>query len=184
MKKYFITLFFLSLFSGNLLLAQDYKTGIGLRCGWLGGLTVKHFISDGTALEGILSSGWGYHGYQFTGLYEKHKAAFTKDDAKGFFWYYGGGAHFAWGYKYKVWINTSNGQVLSGYWDDHRYSAFGVDGIFGLEYKVEDVPVTFSVDIKPFIEFSNYNNYPFHFWDGAFTIRFIIDKQEDKKEKK
>lgn len=63
MKKYYIIFLFLSAFGINQLSAQEYKTGIGLRGGWIGGLTVKHFIKEGKALEGIFSSGWGYRGY-------------------------------------------------------------------------------------------------------------------------
>lgn len=171
MKKYYVLLFLISSLVLNELSAQDYKTGIGLRGGWIGGLTVKHFIKEGKALEGIFSSGWGYRGYQITGLYEVHKAAFTKDEVKGFFWFYGAGAHFGGGYKYKEWHPTGS---WTGYYTDHRYSTFGIDGIFGLEYKIEEIPITLSLDIKPFIEFSNYSNYPFRFWDGAFSIRFVF----------
>jgi len=56
----------LSMFSSGL--AQDYKTGIGLRGDYFNGLTVKHFIASKAAIEGILSSRW--QGFQVTGLYE------------------------------------------------------------------------------------------------------------------
>ena len=47
--------------------AQDYNTGIGLRGGLSNGLTIKHFISSNTALEGIISTRW--RGLELTGLY-------------------------------------------------------------------------------------------------------------------
>lgn len=158
--------------------SQDYKTGIGLRGGWLGGLTGKHFIKEGRAIEAILSSGWGWRGYQITALYEIHKAAFTKEEAKGFFWYYGGGLHFG-GYRYKEnFLEWHPIQPTGGYYTTyhktHTYSAFGIDGIFGLEYRIADVPVTLSLDIKPFIELTTYNGYPMRFWDGAFSIRYVF----------
>lgn len=172
MKKinYSICVFVVLCLSYNLTFSQDYKTGIGLRGGWIGGLTVKHFIKEGRALEGIFSSGWGWRGYQITGLYEIHKAAFTNDGIEGFFWFYGAGAHFAGGYKYTKWHPDGS----KGYYDTYNYSAFGIDGIFGLEYKIEEIPVTLGLDIKPFIEFSNYRGYPFRFWDGAFSIRYVF----------
>ncbi len=175
MKKYYVILFFISAFGIGQMPAQDYKTGVGLRGGWIGGITAKHFIQEGRALEGIFSSGWGWRGYQITGLYEIHKAAFTKDDVKGFFWFYGAGAHFGGGYIDEKWHPTG---TYTGYYDTYHYSAFGIDGIFGLEYKIEDIPVTLGLDIKPFIEFSNYRDYPFHFWDGAFSIRYVFGKNE------
>ena len=39
---------------GTEAMAQDYQTGVGLRLGVSNGLTVKHFLSDRAALEGIL----------------------------------------------------------------------------------------------------------------------------------
>lgn len=76
MKKLGLTvLFAVSLFFiGN---AQDYNTGIGLRGGFTNGLTVKHFISEKAALEGILASRWS--GFEITGLYEIHNRAFDTD---------------------------------------------------------------------------------------------------------
>ncbi len=158
--------------------AEGYKTGIGLRGGWLGGLTAKHFIKEGRAIEGIFSSGWGWRGYQITALYEIHKAAFTKDDVKGFSWFYGGGIHFG-GYRYREpfleWHPTAgNTGYYTTYYKNRNYSAFGIDGIFGLEYKIEEVPFTIGLDIKPFIEFTTYDAYPMRFWDGAFTIRYTF----------
>ena len=171
MVKYSLALFCALLIVTNNICAQDYKTGIGLRGGWTGGLTAKHFIKEGKALEGILSTGWNWRGYQLTGLYEIHKAAFTKDDVEGFFWYYGAGAHIGWAYSYQQWHPTG---TWTGYWETHYYTAIGVDGIFGLEYKIQELPVTISLDVKPFIEFSDYRDYPFHFWDAGFSIRYIF----------
>ena len=36
---------------------EGYETGIGLRGGNEGGLTIKHFIQDGAAIEGIFFAG-------------------------------------------------------------------------------------------------------------------------------
>ena len=73
--------------------AQDYNTGIGLRAGFYNGLTVKHFISQKIALEGLLSSRW--RGFEITGLYEIHNQAFNTDRLN---WYIGFGGHVGfWG---------------------------------------------------------------------------------------
>ena len=172
------------IFNADSAFAQDYKTGIGLRGGWLGGLTAKHFVKDGRAIEGILSSGWGWRGYQFTALYEIHKAAFTKDDVKGFFWFYGGGLHFGrYPYKkyYSEWHPTQgNTGYYTYYHDNYNYSTFGIDGIFGLEYKIDEVPITLSLDVKPFIEFVTYGDYPVRFWDGGFSIRYVFGGGKEK----
>ena len=152
--------------------SQGYKNAVGLRGGWVGGITGKHFLDDDRAIEGILSSGWGWRGFQLTGLYEIHKEAFTKEDAENFFWYYGAGAHIG-DYVYKRWHPTG---FTTGYYDRYPYATIGIDGIFGLEYRIQDLPVTLSLDVKPFIEIPTFHKYaiPYHFWDSAFTIRYVF----------
>ena len=175
MKKVFIiicTLFFCVSGAENSF-SQDYKTSIGLRGGWTSGITAKHFFSESRAIEGIFSSGWRdkWSGYQITGLYEIHKAAFTKDDAEGFFWFYGAGAHFATGYRVEYWHETGK---YTGYYDHYSYSTIGIDGIFGLEYKIADLPITLGVDLKPFFEIPTMRGPALGFWDAAFSIRYVI----------
>ena len=40
--------------------AQAYNTAVGLRLGSSSGLSVKHFISQDAAIEGILHTRWRY----------------------------------------------------------------------------------------------------------------------------
>lgn len=170
MKKIFFFLFFLS---GILLShAQEYKSAIGIRGGWTSGFTAKHFIKDARALEVILSSGYRYRGFQITGLYEIHKPAFAKDDVEGLFWFYGGGAHFGGGYHYDH-LHYNNG-VFGGSYHEHNYVAFGVDLIFGIEYKIEEIPITLGLDVKPFFDFVTDRDSPYGFWDSALSIRFVF----------
>lgn len=150
-----------------------YKTGIGLRGGWEGGLTVKHFMGDKKAIEGILSRGWGWGGYRITGLYEIHKSF---PGADGLDWFYGAGAHIG-SYNEKYYgYKCYNG----GYYDNkgnwhpggcRRYLTLGIDGILGLEYQFTEIPFTLGVDIKPYIDLVGWND---HFADGAFSLRYTI----------
>ena len=73
MKKIILT-FTLVIFLSAFASAQDYNTGVGLRLGFSNGLTVKHFVSQRSAFEGILSTRW--RGFELTGLYEVHNNAF------------------------------------------------------------------------------------------------------------
>ena len=156
MKKFALTLLFAVclLFAGN---AQDYRTGIGFRAGFSSGLTVKHFVTPKGALEGILSSRWG--GLEITGLYEIHNRAFDTDRLN---WYFGFGAHIGfWNGKKVPWSET-----------DDQYTVVGVDGILGLEYNFEEVPINLSIDWKPELNFYGYEG----FWadGGALSIRYIF----------
>jgi len=141
------TIVVLSLLSltGN---AQGYKTAIGIRGGIITpGLTIKHFIKDDAALEGIVAT--RYRGFSFTLLYEKHKSnAFEYSQLA---WYYGAGGHVA-----------SYDQYYYGYYKNGSYYrdgfhgnvlSLGINGIVGLEYHFEEIPFTHSLDAMPYFDF-------------------------------
>lgn len=138
---------------------KDYKVGIGFRAGPMAGLSVKYFISDRQAIEGIYSSRW--HGTLIQGLYEINKDAFNTKDVN---FYYGCGAHF--GY----W-NLSNNEH-PWYTDHGVHSAVGIDGIVGLEYSFDEIPMSISLDWKPMFNVINYTG----FWmdNIGLTLRFDI----------
>jgi hypothetical protein len=138
--------------------AQDYTTGIGFRGGLSNGLTVKHFISSNTAIEGILSTRW--QGFEITGLYEIHNEAFNTDQLK---WYYGFGGHIGfWDGNNASWADNK----------DKSYTVIGIDGILGLEYSFKEVPINLSLDWKPTFNLIGYSG----FWGdgGALSIRYIF----------
>jgi len=123
--------------------SSSYNTAIGIRAGETSGLTIKQFIGGRHALEGIL--GVWYHGFSATLLYEHHTNAF---DQAGLNWYYGIGGHFS--------AQSSRSYFYSRYDRYDRYEVgavgVGVDGIFGLEYKIPRAPIAISLDLKPYVE--------------------------------
>ncbi len=132
-----------SFFKAPPALGNTYSTAIGLRGGETSGLTIKHFVGSSTAIEGIL--GLWNSGFHATVLLEKHVNAFGIESLN---WYYGGGGHFA----------IDNGNKYYGYGrrrgDFYTNGSFGlgVDGIIGLEFKIPQVPIALSLDLKPYIE--------------------------------
>lgn len=80
MKKFFITILltFFAFLSTN---AHDYKTGIGLQGGFAQGVTLKHFVSEKSALEGIIANHW--EEFEVKGLYEIHRRALQVDRLNG-----------------------------------------------------------------------------------------------------
>lgn len=120
----------------------NYKTAIGIRAGGTSGVTVKQFVGETKAFEGIVGI-WN-RGLSLTGLYENY----TSTTTPGLNWYFGGGAHVSF-------------ETGTSYYVHHRYYdyynndggvGFGVDGIVGLEYKISPIPFALSLDIKPFFE--------------------------------
>jgi len=132
-----------------------YQTAIGLRVGETSGLTLKHFMSSRNAIEGLIG---GYsHTLSATILYERYAQAF---DVEGLNWYYGGGGHMA--FRHVHWRNHPHHN------HDHEYCTFwrcydahddpefglGIDGIFGMEYKIPPIPIAISLELKPYLEFT------------------------------
>ena len=135
--------------------SQNYTTAIGLKGGYpgFGTLNIKHCLTSNTALEGSLG------GFSKAGL---GSGAFVIVDYEinnnlesGFTWHYGGGA-------------------LLGFTNDLSGDSFlhtGINGIVGLEYTFEDVPINCSIDTGPFIFFSPYVSFA---WGGGLSIRYAI----------
>lgn len=136
--------------TGTGLFAQsNYNTAIGLRAGETSGLTIKHFIGDQTALEGILGA-WR-HGFSATLLFEKHQSI---SNLGALNLYYGAGGHLAFENSYYNRYYYENRKYY--YYDYYSKGGMGIgiDGIIGLEYKIPNIPVAFSLDLKPFVEFN------------------------------
>lgn len=147
MRKSAILLLFIAslLFFSKRSLAQDYQTAVGLKFSYEYGPSVKYFIDKDAALEGEL--GLRSHGVVFTGLWEKHLAAFDVEKLK---FYYGFGAHIGG-------IGAGTYKRFNG--DDINYTnnsiLLGADGVVGLEYIIPKSPIGVSVDLNPRFELAN-----------------------------
>lgn len=133
--------------------AQEYETAVGLRGGLYNGVTVKHFLTTKSAVEGIAATRW--EGFNVTGLYELHKyAAF---DVNRLNWFYGVGAHLG------SWAKDN----IIGY-----QLSIGFDAILGLEYNLEEIPINLSIDWKPTFNLTGYSGPSFD--GGAISIRYML----------
>ena len=159
-KQLLPILFFGILFFTMNVKAQNYQTAVGLRFGGLtNGLTIKHFVSNKTALEGIVS--FGQDNFVLTGLFEKHTGV---DHSSLFNLYYGIGGHvgfFRDGSRYYYQNNSLY----------YTSTVAGIDGILGLGYKFQHAPINIGMDFKPFIDF--YNGSIIYF-DGAVSVRYTF----------
>lgn len=144
----------LFLAAGLLLAGQtkaQYNTAIGLRAGESSGITIKHFINNGAALDFLVS--FFPNDLGVFCLYEKHQQI---GNAAGLNFYYGAGGHLAFNTYRSVYYHDRYGR----YWWYHNREGFGlgIDGIVGLEYKIPSIPLAFSLDLKPYIEFNTDRN--------------------------
>ncbi len=137
---------------------QPYEAAIGGRISNGLGLTYKKSLKDNKALEFIVSFP-SFDGIRASALYEMHESI---EDVKGLRWYYGGG----------VIVRYYNFEFL----DD--YFAFGVSGIAGLEYKLNNKPLLLSIDYAPgiyiFDTFANFG-YGADWGSGVgLSVRYIL----------
>lgn len=131
--------------------SQSYTTALGIKF-YPGAISLKHFVSNKNALEGI-----GYFwekGFRITGLYEIHGAI---SGAPGLKWYIGPGAHL-------------------GFYND-KYgggSTAGIDGVLGLDYKIKNAPINLSLDWQPSFEFGDKYGHGFSGNWGGFAVRYTF----------
>lgn len=138
-----------------------YTAAIGLRGGFLYGISYKQFLNARGAIEAILGTRW--QGYSLTGLFEYQKETKFSEDLD---WYVGFGAH-AGTYEERYFLTNVAKKNSS-----KSVVAIGVDAVVGAEYKVVKVPVTFGLDFKPFMDLVNGNQ---NYLDAALTIRYTFN---------
>lgn len=113
---------------------SDYSTAVGLRVGDIDfrgvGITGKHFFTENNVGEAILT--FYDSAFFISALYEYHKDI---PEAEGLKWLVGIGPF--------VGIPDGGGDA-----------AFGVTPIVGLDYKINDVPLNFTVDWRPHFVFT------------------------------
>ena len=135
---------------------QTYKNAIGGRLGTANGITYKTFMTGDRALDFILNfrSNNNFSTFRFTGLYEIHNDI---NNAPGLRWYYGPGVTVG-SRKYKP---TDDSDLL-----------VSLDGVLGLDYKFDGVPINLALDWKPAIEITP--NTEFDAEGFGLSIRFTF----------
>ncbi|PLX12835.1 MAG: hypothetical protein C0598_05260 [Marinilabiliales bacterium] len=150
-----------------------YEQRLGIRMGYTSGITGKIIKDRRVALEGML--GFRKGGMQIYGLIERQKPLIV-DGIHDFQIYFGGGAHL--GYvngidRYRSY-NSPNGVV---YYEERVVGpVIGLDGIFGVEYTLLKVPITFTASFKPFFELQSFYKFKANFYDFAFVIKYTFRK--------
>jgi hypothetical protein len=133
--------------------SSTYTTALGVKF-YPGAISLKHFVDNTVALEGI-GSFWDY-GFRVTGLYEFH---YDIRDVQGLKWYIGPGVH----------VGFYNNL------DNHGgATSFGIDGVLGLDYKFTGAPINMSLDWQPSFEFGNNFNNGFAGNWGGLGIRYTF----------
>ena len=129
---------------------SPYQNAIGIKV-WDGlGISYKHFFTEKGAIEAIAF--FSGHGFRSSGLYEFH---FPISAEPGLRWFVGPGLHLG---AY----DKSHGDGLY----------FGIDGILGMEYNFQKIPLNLSIDWQPAVEFGNDRGF-MGSW-GGLAARYIF----------
>lgn len=136
--------------------AQSYKSAIGLRGGDPSGVSFKTFLNSTNALELVVGTGYWGHNFAITGFYEWQKPTNWTPNLD---WFIGPGAHV-------------------GFWNDYYKNEYGtsiligVDGIIGLEYTLDDIPLNFALGVGPSFQLTSGPGWSY--WNGGFAIRYVF----------
>lgn len=141
--------------------AQDYKTALGVRLSSANAMqnnsiSIKQFISEKTAIEGLFTFG---DPLSLGALLEFHKPL----SASGLRYFYGAGGYIGF-------VKTVNVATQKTSTDPN----FGAQGVIGLDYKFNNIPLNISLDWKP--ELNIVNDINFEPAAIGFTARFTFGK--------
>ena len=162
-------LFLLTFLFSTAMFAQVYEKQIGIRLGVTSGISGKVIKDNRTAIEGTL--GFRDGGIQLIGLLEAYQPL-IKTNTVHWMLYYGGGGHVGYidGYnKVRRWSNSAG-----YYWEEQRIAGpvIGIDAVFGTDYTFHKVPITLSIEFKPFLELQAFQKLKVNFWDFGFGIAY------------
>jgi len=162
MKKiFFVFLLTAGIASFSELAAQNYKTALGVRLSSSNAMqnnsiSIKQFISEKMAIEGLFTFG---DPLALGALVELHKPL----TPAGLSWFYGGGGYIS--FVKKVNVTTQKSTTDPN---------FGAQGIVGLDYKFNNIPLNISLDWKP--ELNIVSDINFEPAAIGFSARFTFGK--------
>lgn len=147
------TLFAFALLGLSSLAFAQEAPSIGIRGGWTNnGLALKWFLNGDTeAVEGIVAfrGANGASTLTLTALYELHNYDFASEALR---WYYGAGPNLAIG---------------------SDFMHIGVSGIIGIEYRINEGPISLSADWKPGVALIRDDRWAGD--EGAITLRYRLN---------
>ncbi|MEP2024415.1 MAG: hypothetical protein ABJH98_18155 [Reichenbachiella sp.] len=166
-----VCLIMLSVFFLKQTQAQQYDRSAGVRLGGSSGLTFKKFIVDEQAIEAIVSN--RKNGIQLTVMYLLHQPMRVSFN-DNFYFYYGVGGHVGSEKHGGIDKTLTNTDPASFEYDNKNYLTMGIDGMIGIEYRMLSVPITLSLDLKPYLNYVGFRKIKGDFWDASIAIKYVF----------
>jgi hypothetical protein len=148
MKKIYFTSIILFILFSPAVKGQMISRQAGLRMGYRSGIFYQVAREAGSAEIGYNAMlGFHNHGIQLTGLRIVYETTISSISPNLFFaWGYGGHAGFIYTDHLEYYGDT---YVFPG---ERFCPLFGADGWLAAEYRIHDIPMNISLNLKPFVE--------------------------------
>ncbi|MCP4309945.1 MAG: hypothetical protein GY790_01660 [Bacteroidetes bacterium] len=145
--------------------SQYYPREVGSRGGYSSGLTFRVNLDDELSYEAQLLH--RHQGAIFTMFRLKHQEM-GMDKSGNWEFIYGMGVHtgFYFTDSYRIFFEEIY------YSQDHFSPVFGVDGYIGIDYLLENLPMSFGVSYQPHMEISLRQLFGINLWDFGIHVRY------------
>jgi hypothetical protein len=170
MKKELIILLLVIIPLPGMVSGQMAVQQAGFRLGYSSGIFYQMTSEAGTAeiaYNAMLS--FRKNGVQFTGLRIVYETTFDKISPD---------LHFGWGYGGHLGFVYSDHVEFRGedyYFHGERFCPlFGIDGWITAEYRIHEIPVNVSLNLKPFIEITTPSFVRLVPWDFAVSVSYVF----------
>ena len=163
MRKYYIIIFLLAL-SGTAF-SQYYAKEVGLRGGYTSGITFRVNLEEDLSYEAQL--GYRDNGAIFSFIRQKHREM-GMDQVGNWEFIYGFGAHA--GFYFTDTYRILFREVYFG--REIFTPVIGMNGYVGIDYKLEELPMSFGVSFQPYMEISLKQIFGLNLWDFGFSVRY------------
>lgn len=163
MRKFYIIIFLLSLSSTAF--SQFYAKEVGLRGGYTSGITFRVNLEEDLSYEAQL--GYRDNGAIFSVIRQKHRVM-GLDQAGNWEFIYGFGAHAGF-------YLTDTYRILfrEVYFGREIFTpVFGMNGYVGIDYQLEEIPMSFGFSFQPYMEISLKQVFGINLWDFGFSVRY------------
>ncbi len=154
------------LFLTNVIWAQGYNKAIGLRGGLSPGIEYRFYTDDINSYKLLLS--WRNEGLQLHALKEFHRFDLF-DFSENLIFIYGVGIHAG----YESW-NVVRYYENTSWYNSRAAMLAGVDGLVGVEYVFNEVPISLGLEAKPYFDVFGRNMFRIQPFDFAFTIKYLF----------
>jgi len=149
--------------------SQEPNKAFGIRCGLSSGFEYRVYNGDLTSYKVLLSG--RQQGIQLTGMKEFHTPdAFEIDDEKLTF-VYGVGVHAG----FESWHRDNYYNDIYTHYSERRSGPIaGLDALAGVEYSINEIPLVFGIEAKPYFNLFGKNFFQLQPFDFAFTVKYTF----------